>query len=137
MSKTKYVLGFLFSNNKKEVVLIKKNRPLWQKGLYNGVGGHVEDGETPLKAMKREFNEETGVKITKWTKFAVLRGMDFEVFCYKSFSDKSKDVETRTDEQVSLKYTDRVKLLPVISNIPWLIEICLDPDSFVTTIKYK
>lgn len=71
VNKPNYVVGFLFSTNKKEVVLIKKNRPDWQKGLLNGIGGHIED-ETPLEAMKREFLEETGLKIEYWKQFAYI-----------------------------------------------------------------
>ena len=41
---TRYVLGFLFNPQHTSVVLVKKNRPDWQRGFYNGVGGHVEEG---------------------------------------------------------------------------------------------
>jgi len=30
-------------------------------GLYNGIGGHVEAGEDPRSAARREFREETGL----------------------------------------------------------------------------
>jgi 8-oxo-dGTP diphosphatase len=30
-------------------------------GLYNGIGGHVEAGEDPRSAARREFHEETGL----------------------------------------------------------------------------
>jgi 8-oxo-dGTP diphosphatase len=43
----KYVVGFLFNEGKTKVVLIKKNRPDWQKGYFNGVGGKIEGDETP------------------------------------------------------------------------------------------
>ena len=60
-----YVVGFLFNPDMTEVVLIKKNRPDWQKGLLNGVGGKIESGEDPITAMIREFKEETGIKLEK------------------------------------------------------------------------
>ena len=40
--------------------VIKKERPVWQAGLLNAIGGHVEKGEYPVEAMQREFLEETG-----------------------------------------------------------------------------
>ena len=43
------------------VLLILKRRGLGA-GLYNGVGGKVEEGETPLQAAVRECEEEIGVK---------------------------------------------------------------------------
>ena len=39
----KYVTGFLFSPDKKSVVLINKNRPAFQVGKLNGVGGKIEE----------------------------------------------------------------------------------------------
>ena len=42
------------------VLLIEKKKGLG-KGLYNGVGGKVEEGETPLEAAIRECKEEIGV----------------------------------------------------------------------------
>ena len=57
--KDRYVLGFVFSLDASRVLLIWKNRPEWQKGKLNGIGGKIEEGELPIDAMKREFSEET------------------------------------------------------------------------------
>jgi hypothetical protein len=38
-----FVVGFLFDSDLKLVVLIRKRRPKWMNGRYNGVGGHVEE----------------------------------------------------------------------------------------------
>ena len=54
-----YVLGFQFNNDGDRVALIKKGRPEWQAGLWNGIGGGVERGEPVKLAMEREFQEET------------------------------------------------------------------------------
>jgi len=58
MKKT-YVAGFMFSPDLENVVLIEKQKPEWQKGKYNAVGGKIEDGETPqhkrwLESLKRK-----------------------------------------------------------------------------------
>lgn len=78
MNKKMYVAGFCFSERHDSVVLIKKARPHWQSGFLNGIGGKIEEGETPLQAMVREFEEETGVKTQTpdWTKFVVLSSRD-------------------------------------------------------------
>lgn len=55
-----YVLGFMFNEAESKVILIFKNRPAWQAGKLNGIGGKIEEGETPIQAMNREFAEETG-----------------------------------------------------------------------------
>lgn len=57
----RYVLGFAFDNGQNHVLLIHKNRPAWQARKLNGIGGKVEEGETPDQAMVREFQEETGI----------------------------------------------------------------------------
>ena len=57
-------VGFVLDLNATLVLLIRKNRPSWQKGKLNGVGGKVEAGETPTAAMDREFKEETGCALS-------------------------------------------------------------------------
>ncbi len=60
---TKYVIGFVFDLQKRQVMLIKKNRPTSQAGLLNGVGGKVEgplEDKEPVLAMVREAKEESG-----------------------------------------------------------------------------
>lgn len=66
----KFVVGFLFDPDLHWVVLIRKNRPDWMAGRYNGIGGKVEGfdeiraaqtGQTAeMEAMIREWREETG-----------------------------------------------------------------------------
>jgi len=70
----RYVLGFMFNEEITEVALIRKNRPVWQAGHLNGIGGHVEPGEAPDIAMAREFLEETGAitSLGDWIKFAQM-----------------------------------------------------------------
>lgn len=44
------------------VLLVLKNKPGWQKGRYNLVGGKIEKGETPIEAAIRELKEESGLE---------------------------------------------------------------------------
>ena len=94
----KYVLGFVFDLNDR-VLLITKNRPEWQDGLLNGLGGHVEEGEgqrpeglrpeglrpeSPHHAMQREGSEETCGKLANvdWKLYGRLRGSGFEMWLF-------------------------------------------------------
>ncbi len=53
----------IFVTREDHVLLLKgsPNKRLWAN-LYNGVGGHIEQGEDALTAANREFTEETGLK---------------------------------------------------------------------------
>lgn len=118
---TRYVAGFAFEGGK--VALIEKQRPAWQKGKLNGIGGHIEDGETPSKAMVREFYEETGCMTdeTEWLQFATLTGTDFEVNFFRSYPGNLEDLDSPTDEKVVIWPTDRVNVFSCIPNLSWLI----------------
>ncbi len=50
----KYVIVFARYNNQ-WIICKHKNRNTWETA-----GGHIEQGETPIQAAKRELHEETG-----------------------------------------------------------------------------
>ena len=101
---TEFCLGFLFSAAPEyaRVVLIRKNKPEWQNGKLNGVGGKIEKGETALEAMRREFLEECGVKKENWVPFALLDYPEARVWCFAAEDELLLDgaVRTMTDEEV-------------------------------------
>jgi 8-oxo-dGTP pyrophosphatase MutT (NUDIX family) len=43
-----------------DVLLVMKDRPEWQKGFLNLIGGKVEEGESLEECAIRELKEETG-----------------------------------------------------------------------------
>lgn len=136
----KYVTGFMFSANAEKVVLIRKLNPEWQKGLFNGVGGKVEVGETSLAAMVREFTEETGVntKANDWTLFSnVYRKDYYDVDMFFARSDLAFTAKTVEAEPISLL---PVNPLPenLIPNLRWLIPLALDQQAdFSVPIQIK
>ena len=101
---TAYVCGFAFTHDQR-VVLIRKARPEWQRGLLNGVGGRIEEarGEVSTDAMVREFFEETGVAVyhDDWVKFHVERwpnGNSVHFFTCQLRPDQHP--RTMTDESI-------------------------------------
>lgn len=131
--KKQYVLGFLFSPDLQHVVLVRKARPDWQRGLLNGLGGHVKAGETPLEAMAREFQEEAGLRVDDWECVAVLGGKDNaggELDCpvFRAFGDV-RQVRTMTDEPVFCMPVGEVASHPRIPALDYLIPLALSDDA--------
>lgn len=58
-----WCLGFIFSRGLTKVLLLRKGASL-HTGLWNGIGGAVEEGESFRDSMVRECKEETGVSTT-------------------------------------------------------------------------
>ena len=126
-----YVVGFMFSEDRKDVALVSKNRPKWQAGKVNGVGGKAEDIDDTIKhTMSREFVEETGVSSNPedWTAFCILENKGLcHVHFFFAISDDVYKSKTIEDEEVAIYPVDN---LPenVILNLHWLIKMALDEN---------
>lgn len=57
-----FVVIMLFTKDYKKVLLVKRNKKPYQ-GMWNGIGGKIEEGETEINAAKRECFEETKIKL--------------------------------------------------------------------------
>lgn len=137
----RYVAGFCFNYERTKVALILKNKPAWQKGFYNAIGGKIEEGEEPIEAMVREFKEETGADVWAWNQFVKYTGSDYEVYFFKAFSKLLESVTTTTDEVVRVFDLSLNELVgqPIIGNLDWLIPMALDINvihSDVTELPY-
>jgi ADP-ribose pyrophosphatase len=55
---------------RKRVLLVRQYRLPARAYLWELPAGRVDPGETPLQAAKRELQEETGCKATRWRKLA-------------------------------------------------------------------
>ena len=121
-----YVIGFAFSEDLSEVVLISKNRPAWQAGLYNGVGGHIEPGEYCIEAMIREFQEETSVSTDArdWSHICALYfpKATLDVFAIRQ-SNVFTMAKTNTDEFIVRTAVTNIQ--SAVSNVPQLIQLCI------------
>lgn len=130
-TKTRYVLGFLFRESREAVVLIRKEKPQWQAGLLNGVGGKIESGETPVQAMVRECTEETGAATFPdgWREFCVMEGPTWEVICFET-TDECARLAARTRESEVVEKVKIKELQPkeCVSNLLWLLYLALDEN---------
>jgi 8-oxo-dGTP diphosphatase len=119
-----YVLGFIFDQVGSKVLLIKKERPEWQKGRWNGIGGKVEANELPLNAMRRELYEETGLNVNALGHFCTFMGDGYAVHCFKCFCGILDQAESKTDETVMVHEVNSpgYQWMP---NLRWLISMAL------------
>jgi 8-oxo-dGTP diphosphatase len=128
-----YTVGFLFSPDKQKVLLIKKNKPEWQKGLLNGIGGMCEKGESPAQTMIREFNEEGIFYIAGWTQYLSLLTAKGDIVVFFHNTASSEDMPYLTKHSIDEGDVDWYDIkdlnqLQVIPNLHWLIPMCFDPD---------
>ncbi len=124
-----YIIGFAYSKDKSKLALIKKNRPAWQEGLFNGIGGKLERFDpSPADGITREFSEETGVFIPakNWKNFGLLMGPDYEITLFKTFTDDIFNVKSVTDEIVHIFDTNAIPFAECISNLAWIIPMSLE-----------
>lgn len=127
----RYVLGFYRMPS--GFVLILKTKPLWAAGKFNGIGGSIEDGETPLMAMVREFREEAGLDTqpTDWRELLTLRGgvaktsKPWLITVFMAHSETDRGTWPRKiDEGMVNVYSFVPKPIDVTAN--WLLEMCWD-----------
>lgn len=124
-----HTLGFIFNQKKDKVLLILKERPRWQKGKLNGIGGKHEKGESSEECISRETKEETNLTIApqNWQKYAEISmntSIDVDVFTTIFSGPESK---ARSNESLQVDWYP-VDALPsnVMSNLRWLIPVAVD-----------
>lgn len=57
-------LGFILSKDKQSVLLVHRNKRDSDRhlGKYNGLGGKMESGEDAISCLRREVEEEAGLR---------------------------------------------------------------------------
>ena len=76
-----YVLVYAY--NKNRFILVEKNRPEWQKGKLNLVGGKMEENDKSIiDAAIRELKEETGLDaMSKPIIYGTMRDKGNSIYC--------------------------------------------------------
>lgn len=130
-----YVLCFLYDKMSKYVALVHKNKPAWQAGKINGIGGKVEPGEPPVTACYREFLEETGVEIPAddWRQFLTLSGKGFAVYAYVAFSDRVFYCKTIESEKIEVFKVNEIDYSKCVDNLKWIIPLSMSHTKMITT----
>lgn len=121
-----YVAGFLLSPNATQVALIEKKKgPAAIVSKLNAIGGKIEAMESPEAAMRREFSEETGVDISAWRRFVVLKHSAWNVHFFVARSTLLYNVRTTESEKVSIYFVADIGKLNVVPNVRWILPMAL------------
>lgn len=123
-----YCLGLPFNVDRDRVLLINKERPDWQRGKLNGVGGQRREDETYLQSMRRECLEETGCDIPE-SDWNFVLDMEFPqalIKVYSAFTDEVYKAEQVTDEKPELMPITWLTTKRFLHNLQWIIPLCLD-----------
>lgn len=126
----KFVVGFDMDARCWSVILIRKSTPGFMRGLLNGVGGKIEQGETPEAAMTREYQEEAGVQVPNWTRFVVryfhVTGVMVYFFyhsgrsCYSARTIENEQIERRFIEDLAHRRTE------LVPDVYWLLPMAVE-----------
>lgn len=134
----KFVVGFPFDENREHVLLVRKLRPEWQKGLLNGIGGKIEITENSREAMRRECLEETGL-VLDWKHKAHMQGVNTDGHCFTcavfyAYSQDIFDFEQRESEELHVYHPHELYRKEVVTNLYFLIPygVYRDGSSFMS-----
>ena len=124
-------LCYVMDNDKTLMLLRNKKENDYHEGKWNGLGGKLEQGETPEECAVREVYEESGLKVTDpimkgLITFPLFDGIDdwyVFVFTFKKFSGNLIDSPEghlewiQNNKLIDLNLWDGDKHF-----IPWLFE---------------
>jgi 8-oxo-dGTP diphosphatase len=129
MDRERYMLiprTLIFITRGNKLLLLKgaKDKRLWS-GLYNGIGGHVEQGETIHAAAQRELFEETGLdSCDLWLCGVTIVNTQINPgICMFIFKGECIEGELTLSKEGDLQWinTSDINDLPMVTDLPVLI----------------
>lgn len=128
-----YVMGYLFDNDGRDVILVKKRAPWWLAGKLSGISDVLESRDTsPLQCMERIAWQDVGARHLQWKHFAAVRVLgppgapeELQQFCFAAFG--SGALRSKTGEElVRVPYdavmTDNLDITP---SLRWMLPLGL------------
>jgi 8-oxo-dGTP diphosphatase len=127
-----YVVGFYRDTWSDCVVLVRKKKPAWQANKLNGVGGKIEPGELPERAMEREWEEETGRASPTWRPIARLNAANGAMVHFFAAESDHRDVRAYLPaandigEPIEVRRLGELlssRRLEMLDNLQWLLPL--------------
>lgn len=123
------VLVFV-TNRSGRVLLLQgaADKKIWA-GLWNGIGGHVEAGETVLDAARRELAEEAGLNCSKWlfcgqVLIELNSGPGIGIFVFRA-SGISGEMTASEEGNLAWFDLDEALKLSLVEDLPTLLPLVL------------
>lgn len=138
----KFTLGFVFNADLAKVLLVHKQRPDWQSGRINGIGGKIVGDESALNCIVREWKEESALAIQpeNWIRYALIKQLEGNVVVFASKFTGDMSEATQNDYEM-IEWFD-ITNLPQnsLSNLIWLVPMAkqiIEGKKFDVKIVYS
>jgi 8-oxo-dGTP diphosphatase len=134
-----YPYTICFIKRANQVLMLNRNFAP-NMGLWNGVGGKIQKGESPLQCIIREVHEETGIRLNEavykgtvcWIVDGEKRGGMY-LFVAELPTEYSYPTPQKTCEGIlewkDISWVTNENNLGVVSNIPKFLPIALENDN--------
>jgi len=120
--KTKNAVAVIVNSDNKILLLKRGEKAPWMPSKWALVGGGIEKGETPQKAIEREIKEEIGLEIKKFVKtFTIERNLNSVEHVFACRYNGEPTEITLNDENSNYGWYD-ISEMEFLDTVPHLIE---------------
>jgi 8-oxo-dGTP pyrophosphatase MutT (NUDIX family) len=104
-TKEKKRIALLFTVIDNKVLLFKRSpEETTNPGKYGMLGGHIEKGETPEEALRREVKEEAGVELKSYKKLKVYELEDVQLNVFYTNEFDTENIKLDKKEHTGKKF---------------------------------